>query len=100
MEYMPSKTLIGNKIYRTSAILAHNLNRELQMQTAPRATERSTAKRAALWVFERIGTFRNRLIQRAGRLTRPRNVLTLTCSGNQKIAYELTSLLSKLGAAI
>ncbi len=99
MEYMPSKTLIGNKIYRTSAVLAHNLNRELQMQTAPRATERSTAKRAALWVFERIGTFRNRLIQRAGRLTRPGNVLTLTCSGDQKIAYELTSLLSKLGAA-
>ena len=87
MEYMPSKTLIGNKIYRTSAVLAHNLNRELQMQTAPRA-ERSTTKRAALWVFERIGTFRNRLIQRAGRLTRPGNVLTLTCSGNQKIAYE------------
>lgn len=68
-------------------------------ETAPRA-ERSTVKRAALWVFERVGTFRSRLIQRAGRLTRPQNVLTLTCSGNQKVAHELTSLLSKLGVAI
>ena len=99
MEYMPSKTLIGNKIYRSSAVLAHNLHRELQMRITPRA-ERSTTKRAALWVFERVGSFRSRLIQRAGRLTRPQNVLTLTCSGNQKIAYELTSLLSKLGVAI
>lgn len=96
MEYLPSKTLIGNKIYLTSAILAHNLNRELQMQVAPRREERSTVKRAALWLFEQIGTFRRRILQRAGRLTRPAGVLTLTCSGNKETARELTAILQQL----
>ena len=96
MEYLPSKTLIGNKIYLTSAILAHNLNRELQMQVAPSRKERSTVKRAALWLFEQIGTFRRRVLQRAGRLTRPGGVLTLTCSGNEKTARELSAILRRL----
>ncbi len=98
MEYMPSKTLIGNKIYLASAILAHNLNRELQMRAAPRRTKKNTVKRAALWVFEQIGTLRKRLIHRAGRLTRPGGVLTLTCSGNTATARELTGILRELVA--
>lgn len=96
MEYMPSKTLIGNKIYLASAILAHNLNRELQMHVTPRA-KTTTVKRAALWLFEQVGTFRKRLVQRAGRLTRPAGVLTLTCSGNEKTERELRGLLRELG---
>jgi hypothetical protein len=96
MEYMPSKTLIGNKIYLASAALAHNLNRELQMRTTPRRPERSTVKRAALWVFEQLDTFRKRVIQRAGRLTRPQGVLTLTCSANEKTARDLVGIVSAL----
>jgi len=98
MEYMPSRTLIGNKIYLASAVLAHNLNRELQMRVTARSTERSTVKRAALWVFEQIGTFRKRLIQRAGRLTRPGGVLTLTCSANKDTERALMEILSALQA--
>ncbi len=96
MDYMPSKRLIGNKIYIASSLLAHNLNRELQMQTAPRSRVRNTAKRAALWTFEQIRTLRHRIVQRAGRLTRPGGVLTLTCSANRRTARELTNLLRKL----
>ena len=99
MEYMPSKTLIGNKMYLVSAILAHDLNRELQMRMTPPRTKRSTVKRAALWVFEQIGTFRKRVVQRAGRLTKPQGVLTLTCAANKATATELTTILRKLGAA-
>lgn len=98
MEYMPSKTLIGNKMYLVSAILAHNLNRELQMRVAPERRERTSVKRAALWAFEKIGTFRKRIVQRAGRLTRPAGVLTLTCSGNDQTRRELTGILRGLQA--
>ena len=49
---------------------------------AVRRTSQSTIKRAALWVLEQIGTSRRRVIQRAGRLTRPGGTSTLTCSAN------------------
>ncbi|KPK75241.1 MAG: hypothetical protein AMJ79_12035, partial [Phycisphaerae bacterium SM23_30] len=59
-----------------------NLIRELQMQTA-RPSRHTTAKRASLWIFEKVDTIRKTVIQRAGRLTRPQNSLTLTISANQ-----------------
>ncbi len=96
MDYMPSKRLIGNKVYMASSLLAHNLSRELQMQTTPRSRVRNTLKRAALWTFEHIQTFRQRIVQRAGRLTRPAGVLTLTCSGNERAARELTDIVHEL----
>jgi len=55
--------------------------RELQMQTT-KPSRGTTAKRASLWVFEKVDTIRKTLIQRAGRLTRPQNALTLTISAN------------------
>ena len=99
MGNLPSRTLIGNKIYLACAALAHNLNRELQMRTSPRHHRRSNAKRAALWIFEQIGTFRKRVVQRAGRLTKPQGVLTLSCSANRAVADELTGILRKLSTA-
>jgi hypothetical protein len=35
MDYIPVRTLAGNPIYLLSAILAHNLARELQMIAEP-----------------------------------------------------------------
>jgi hypothetical protein len=55
--------------------------RELQIQTT-KPSRGTTAKRASLWVFEKVDTIRKTLIQRAGRLTRPQNALTLTISAN------------------
>ena len=46
-------------------------------------------KGVLLWRFERLGTLRRKLIQRAGRLTRPRGKLTLTMSANPTVKSEL-----------
>lgn len=81
MDYVPTRTWHGNQVYLLSAILAHNLTRELQMIT--RAPERSTRqKRPALWEFEQLDTLRRRIIQRAGRLIRPKGRLTLSMAAN------------------
>ena len=68
MGYVPVRTLIGNQLYLLAGLFAHNLTRELQMAARP-PSRTTTSKRAALWVFEKIDTFRKTLIQRAGRLT-------------------------------
>jgi hypothetical protein len=77
MDYIPCRRLVANQIYLLTAILAHNLGRELQMQAAPpqRAT---TQKRTVRWIFEELGTLRRTIIQRAARLTRPQGRWTLT----------------------
>jgi hypothetical protein len=98
LEYVPTRTLSGNQIYLLSAVLAHNLSRELQMETMvkQRAT---TAKRTQLWAFERLDTLRRKLIQRAGRLTRPQGKLTLTLSANASVKNELLHYLTELDNA-
>jgi hypothetical protein len=98
MDYIPTRTLLGNQTYLLAVILAYNLNRELQMEvTEPeRAT---TAERATLWIFEKLATLRQRLLQRAGRFTRPQGVLTLTVSANQAIKDDLLHHLEALQAA-
>jgi hypothetical protein len=98
MDYLPTRRLVGNQVYLLSAVLAHNLNRELQMRISSDPS-RNGRKRPALFSFESIGCFRKRLIQRAGRLTRPRGVLTLTLSANRETAIEFKRALSLLGSA-
>lgn len=99
MAYIPSSTWNGNQVYLTSAILAHNLSRELQMITrAP--TRKTEEKRPALWKFEQLGTLRRRIIQRAGRLIRPQGRLTLSMSANKAAQTELLHYLDKIEEAI
>ena len=98
MDYIPTRRLAGNQVFLLCSVLAHNLNRELQMTVQPRRT-RNTAKRACLWAFEKIGTFRHRLIQRAGRLTRPAGVLTLHLAASGEAAADIKQYLSELRAA-
>ena len=88
MDYIPCRRRAANQTWLLSAIMAHNLNRELQMSsTEPeRAT---TEQRAPWWSFVRLGTRRMRLIQRAGRLTTPKGRLTLTLSANSDVQTEL-----------
>lgn len=98
MDYVPVRKLFGNQAYLLASILAHNLNRELQMQV--RAPQRQTTeKRAPLWKFERLATLRRRLVQRAGRLTWPQGILTLTLGANQAFKHEFMSYLSQLEPA-
>jgi hypothetical protein len=81
MDYVPTRSWAGNLFYMLASIMAHNVTRELQMQTAPRLRG-TNPKRAALWVFEKLETLRNKLIRRAGRVHYPDGRLTLTMSEN------------------
>jgi hypothetical protein len=98
MDYVPTRRLCGNLLYYPSAVLAHNLYRELQMTT--RSAERVTpAKRSALWIFEDAASIRQKIIQRAGRLTRPHGQLRLTLSGNEATRKDLMQYMESLARA-
>ena len=82
MGYIPTRTLAANQLYLMSTIMAHNLFRTLQME-ANLPTRGTTEKRSPLWIFQEANTLRQRLICRAGRLTRPKGKLRLTLSSNE-----------------
>jgi hypothetical protein len=96
--YVPTRTWVGNQIYLLSVLLAHNLGRELQMIAHP-PSRATLEKRPAFWVFERLDTFRRRILQRAGRLIRPQGRLTLNMSANPAVQEELLHYLEALQAA-
>lgn len=73
----------------------HNLIREMQM-LADQQQCGTTEWRAPLWHFTQLGTLRRKLIQRAGRLTRPHGALTLTMSANPAVKSELLHYLDVL----
>ena len=98
LDYVPTRTWVGNQIYLLSVLLAHNLGRELQMIAHP-PTRIMLEKRPALWDFVRLDTLRRRLIQRAGRLIRPQGQLTLSLSVNPVVRDELLHYLEALKAA-
>lgn len=93
MDYIPSRSWAGNKIYLLCAILAHNLGRELQMDAAE-AQRGTTEKRQPLWTFEGLEIMRRKFIQRAGRLTRTNGTVTLTMSANEAVQQAITSYLA------
>ncbi len=98
MDYVAVRRLHGNQTYLLAALLAHNLNRELQMATRE-PERRTTEKRSSLWIFQELATLRRTIIQRAGRLTRPNGRLTLTMSANPDVQHELLRLLDALPEA-
>lgn len=97
-DYIPTRRQIGNQIYALTCCLAHNLTRQLQIVVDPPA-RRQTLKRACLWIFERVATFRSRLVQRAGRLTRPDGRLTLTMAGNDATEADFRRFIEALDQA-
>jgi hypothetical protein len=88
MDYIAVRRLCGNQLYLMTAILAHNLTRELQMRTEQKARG-TTERRAPVWHFEELATLRHRLLQRAGRFTRPKGKLTLTITDNSALRRDL-----------
>jgi len=98
MDYVPTRRQPGNRVYVLAAMLAHNLNRELHMR-AHQPQRNTNAKRSPRWAFTQLGTLRRRLIQRAGRLTRPKGRLTLTLSANAAVQNELLQTLAALDQA-
>jgi hypothetical protein len=95
MDYIPTRKLIGNQIYMLSAILAHNIGREMQM-IANEKERGTTEKRAARWVFEKIGTIRKNLIQRAGRITFPQGKITLSLNANDVVENQFNHYMTAL----
>jgi hypothetical protein len=98
MDYVPTRRKAGNQVYLLSGVLAHNLNREMQMHCYEQERH-TTEKRAPLWRFEQLATLRRKLIQRAGRLTKPQGKLTLTMSANPTVKSELLHYLEVLKQA-
>jgi Transposase DDE domain group 1 len=92
LDVIPSRRLGGNQVFTLCAMMAHNLSREIQMLASP-PLPRTLPKRPAAWTFERLDTIRHRIIQRAGRLTRPKGELTLTMSANQAVRNDLLHFL-------
>jgi len=98
MGYVPVRGRCGNPLYLLAGLFAHNLTRELQMATAP-PCRHTTAHRAALWAFEKLDTIRNTWLHRAGRLTRPQGILTLTRNANSWLRQRLLGVLQALRPA-
>jgi len=88
MDYIPSKRLIVNRLFMAAAVLAHNLLHEWQMQWKPRRAKRDNRTRAPHWEFLSAYTIRDRYLRRAARITRPKNVSTVTISAAKGIAKE------------
>jgi hypothetical protein len=98
LDYLPVRSLCGNQLYSLAALFAHNLGKQLQMQTYAR--ERGTTeKRSPLWRFESLRGLRLRVIQRAGRVTEPHGALTLTMNANRALRDEIHRLLDAQRAA-
>ncbi|MDQ3563346.1 MAG: hypothetical protein M3436_04125 [Pseudomonadota bacterium] len=55
LDYVPTRTWVGNQIYLLSTLLAHNLGRELQV-IAHSPSRITLEKRPALWDFVRHPT--------------------------------------------
>jgi hypothetical protein len=98
LDALPSRRLPGNQIFTLCAMIAHNLSREIQM-LASDPSPRSLPKRPAHWQFEKLDTLRHRIIQRAGRLTRPGGKLTLTMSKNEAVQQDLLHFLDVIQQA-
>ena len=98
LDVLPSRRLAGNQIFTLCAMMAHNLSREIQM-LASSCASRSLPKRPAHWAFEKLDSLRHRIIQRAGRLTRPAGELTLTMSANHAVQQDLLHFLDVLQKA-
>lgn len=92
LSYVPCNTWNANKLFLLCNVVAHNLTRELQMRYRER-DRGTTVKRPALWKFSKIGTLRKQIIQRAGRLIRPKGVLTLSMANNPAVEESILSYL-------
>jgi len=81
IDYVPVKEKAGNQLYMLGAIMAHNINRELQMRVYEK-DRKANPKRAALWVFDSLHRIRNTLFIQAGRLIRPNGKFILCVNEN------------------
>ena len=94
--YVRCRSQAANLCYMICAIIAHNLNRELQMRTWERM-RCTSEKRSPLWIFEKIQTLRNAFICKAGRFTRPAGKPMLTLNANPIVEQYMRNYLAASG---
>jgi hypothetical protein len=92
MDYIPCNRLAANQTWLFATVMAHNLNRELQMSTQTPVRD-TTEQRAPWWKFVRLATRRLGLIRRPGLLNAPQGRLTLTINADANVASEMRGLL-------
>lgn len=97
MDYIPVRTRLGNETYLLATVFAFNLIRELQMQLEP-PQRKTTRKRASLWAFEQVETFRRTILQRAGRLSKPSGQLVLTFCAGKNLKQRVLQIVNALNA--
>lgn len=95
LDYIPVRSLQGNRLFLQAALFAHNLTKEIQMQTAE-ARRPASQSRHALWNLLSLRTFRSRFLLRAARITRPQNQLTLTLNANDAVQRAFENMLKRL----
>lgn len=98
LAYVPCRRLVANQIYTASAMLAHNLGRELQMATSEPRTSRATPRRSAIFEFATLGTIRDLFLRRAGSLTRPARALKLTIAATGSARHGIQRYIDRLAA--
>jgi hypothetical protein len=99
LDYVPCRKLVANQLYSASALLAHNLGRELQMATEEPRTKRALPTRAATFEFSTLGTLRDLYLRRAGSLARPAGRLTLTIAAVGTARQGIERFMRRLQAA-
>lgn len=98
LNYVAVRRLHGNLLYMMSAVITHNLFRELHMMVHEK-DRGTTEKRTALWEFTEANTIRRTLLQRAGRITRPGGILTMSMNANSTVKHDLLLYLDRLQRA-
>jgi hypothetical protein len=95
MDYIPTRNLSGNQIYLLACFLVHNLNREIKM-ICEEPSRGTTEKRSPQWVFDKISSLRNNLVNIAGCLTNPKGKLTLTMNANEATEQDYQMIMDAL----
>ena len=97
MDYVPTRKLAANQVYLLATLIAHNLNRAMQMRVN-KPVRHTTEKRTPLWLFEKMDSIRRKLLQQAGRLTNPKGVFTLTMNANTSVENDFLHYMSALAS--
>ena len=98
LSVITSKRLVANQVFTLSSMMAHNFSQEMQM-IAHRSSGMAKPKRPSAWKFQKLDTIRHRILQRAGRFTKPGGKLTLTMNSNQAVKKDLLHFLDAMQKA-
>ena len=95
IDYLPCRKEAGNRVFMLCNVLAYNLSRELQIRNEDLQRKPDDAKRPCLWIVESLSTLRKNVIAKAGRITRPGGVLTLTVPKDRIVERVLRKFVPK-----